>query len=79
MSKASGRFGRRILGSEGKDTEEGSSDTVSEDREMSPVSPGIRIHVTTIVEQAEERAEDVLRDESESVMGLVPATPFERS
>lgn len=78
MSRASGRLGRRFMGSESKDAEEGSLDTMSEDRSASPMIPGIHIHVTTIVEQEEERAEEILRSESESLRGLVPATPFDR-
>lgn len=78
MSKASGRMGR-FLRSDIKDAEEGSSDTMSESQQTPPTSPGIHIQVTTIVEQEEERAEEIQRSESESVRGLVPAAPFERT
>lgn len=64
MSKASGRLGRKFLGSDLKSAEEGSSATMSEELPTPPPSPGIHIHVTTVVEQEEERA--VVAPQSES-------------
>lgn len=79
MSKASGRFGRRFMGSDIKDAEEGSSDTMSEDRSTTPTNPGIHIHVTTVVEQEEERAEEILQNEGESARGTNSVTQFQRA
>lgn len=70
MSKASGRLGRRFVGMDLKDAEEGSLETMSEDMPSPPASPGIHIHVTTVVEQEEERAEGIPRSESRRERGF---------
>ncbi|USW51811.1 hypothetical protein Slin15195_G051300 [Septoria linicola] len=65
------------LGRNEKDIEEVSSeDSMSYHGRLTPTDRGHGIHVTTIVEQEEERAASLGRMESESIRGLVPTQPY---
>jgi hypothetical protein len=82
--KRNGKFkklGRLSEHYDGKDLEEGRSDRSTSTDRSSPPSGIPGIHVTTVVEQEEEREYDHLgvRHESESVRNLVtrPTKPFE--
>ncbi|KAF7185647.1 Satratoxin biosynthesis SC1 cluster protein 4 [Pseudocercospora fuligena] len=79
--KQSGRFsrlGKKFSTSEIKEMEEGSQSSNSSHGRTSPNALTSGIHVTTIVEQEEERDmdEEIGRQESESIKGLVPVEPY---